>query len=112
MKTIEQLDREITTACAACPPLKDNPTQFKKQSKNIRRLRLLRIYLENYPSQEHIEAQIDRLTRKINFLNQGYQRWLNSTPGVKDLRNAKTIYNKEMGITAAKAQIRNLKDLL
>jgi hypothetical protein len=91
-------------------------TLSKKEEAALRRevtkLELTKKYLETDPSEEFIQNEIYDNEREIAILENGYGKWLESTPQVKNLKNPKSKFNNELGITNKNKQITLLKFIL
>ena len=111
MKTVEQINTMITYSTGL-----HMKCQTKKEAKSIieeiTRLKNYKNFLECHPTKETLKKQLEDCEKKLNSLDGKYINWLNSTPGAKQLKNLRTTFNQECGITLLKKQINTLKFLL
>jgi hypothetical protein len=110
MKTLKQINEEIREVEMK---LKDSTGRSKtrKYSREIVRLRQLRIYLEFSPSQTYLEQTRDALARNILILSGRYNAWI-STRNASNYKNPKTAFMTEMGIPGMRNQLSTLRYLL
>jgi hypothetical protein len=110
MKTLKQINEEIREVELKLKDCKGKG-KIRRYSREIARLRQLRIYLEFTPSQTYLEQTRDALAKNIIILSGRYNAWI-STRNASHYKNPKTAFMTEMGIPGMRNQLSTLRYLL
>jgi hypothetical protein len=85
----------------------------KKAGREMKLLVWIRNFLETSPNESFATSEIKRLEALILSKTPQYKQWLQIPENANmDYKKAKTLFNKESGITKAKSQIKMLKFIL
>lgn len=88
---------------------KDHYTrEAKRAGKRVALLTKCLYYLETNPKEEFIDESIALVKKQIDFIKQGYNAWINSTPEARGLKKPKAAYESEMGLKNLRQQLATL----
>lgn len=110
-KRIKKLTSQIGIMTAEA--LDCEKKQRKRIINKIATAKTLVHYLESEPSPEFIQAEINRLTRRLDLIAEGFKAY--SPPQGKEFKRDTAIlkfYNKEYDVPHLKAQLKALKELI
>lgn len=108
MKTTEQVQREITRLRKDLEADGLTRRQITKNSKRIRELQQICIYLESEPTEQYLQDELEIHKQMLVNRSQFYNEW---TPPGGILKN-KANFRKAMGYQAIEAKINTLEFIL
>lgn len=112
MKTASQLTNTINALSGSQGYIGKN---MKSLNKEIRRLTLLRNFLETNPDQQYLQNQLSELKKRKARIESGFPAWNTIANASLYNRKGKSLYSAyktEMGLPGIYAQIKNLEFLL
>lgn len=87
--------------------------QVKKKLKELEFLKAVQFYLQSNPSQQFIEAEVKRISERIESVNSRFDYWCKCiAPKNVDPKEYRAMFNKEMGVTAFRKQLTTLEFIL
>lgn len=112
MKSTEQIQNEIDELRVQIGAAKTD-RQNKKISDKIAELKGLKLYIESKPSETFIKSEIERIEKSIERVidPENFKIWRRSQDH-SDQAKLKTQYNKELGLSTLKSQLKTLNYLL
>lgn len=87
--------------------------QKSRLSKRVAYLKECRNYLESEPNEVFVKQEKDRLKSQLDGKNGQYNYWLeNIAPKDVDPKNLRTVFNREVGLTKIKKQLKMIEFIL
>ncbi len=113
MKTIKEIDEEINsvTKKILASESEGNKSSVKAYDFRLNYLKKIKLTLEQF-TESGLKKQYQEAVNKVELLNSRYDYWYKNTPGLNNIKNPKTEYEKLNNINALKSQISFLKDVL
>lgn len=112
MKTISEINHEVSELLAKHDPKDKDTREYKKASRRAKLLRTCAAYLEFNPSTEVIKRHLELVEKKIKQANDGYEIWYKCTIPDDRGKNPKQTYRNEMDLKTLELQQRSLNYLL
>lgn len=110
MKTIKQVTEDIEALQKYLSgKLLLKPSLFKAEQKQMEFYKLCKNYLTTTLKESYLQGEKVRLSQLIEAKENQYRHWqINICPKNIEAKNQKSIYNKEVGLTTLKNQLKTL----
>lgn len=113
MKTLTEVKKQIEANIKFAAKNTLSEREYKRLQKETDEWQKIKMYLEFNPSEESLVATKELLERISKSLEDQYNVWLrHAKPPEIEQKNAKSFFNKEIGLTAIKRQLKTLDLIL
>jgi len=112
MKTINDINTEISELQDRNPAKFKDTKEYKKAEKQAQLLRTCATYLQLNPTRDAMVKDLELVEKKIKAAEDGYSVWLTHTTFEEKGKNPKQTYRAYMGIRNLELQRRSLQFLL
>lgn len=113
MKSIQELKTEISENQKQMSDSEITDRKYNSLSKKNELLSSIIMYLETNPKEEFLKADKSRMLKIIASKESQYAYWSsNICPDDVDVKKRRSIFNRELGLTALKRQVKTISYIL
>lgn len=113
MKTLAEVTKQINCNIQFAEKNNLSKREYSKLARETEELQNIKRYLEYSPSEESLIATKERLEKISKSLEEQFDTWLKHVkPPEIEQKNARSFFNKEVGLTTLKRQLKTLNLIL
>jgi hypothetical protein len=110
MRKLEDVKREILSIQQEAKSMSILDKNYKKLQKRSLELKNLLLYLEYSPSEAFLLSEKERITNLIKSKESQFSQW--SYPPTVGAKKMRAFFEKEVGISLLKRQLKTIKNIL